>query len=47
MAMSVVLFSRLYMSCALFLLFRYIWIENGMIGFISLCRLLARYKVFF
>ena len=45
--MSVVLFSRLYMSCAPFLLFRYIWIENGMIGFTSLCRMLARFKVFF
>ena len=38
--MSVVLFSRLYMSCAPFLLFRYISIENGMIGS-SLCRMLA------
>ena len=45
--MSVVLFSRLYMSCVPFLLFRYIWIENGMIGFTSLCRMLARFKVFF
>ena len=45
--MSVVLFSRLYMSCAPFLFFRYIWISNGMIGFISLCRMLARVKVFF
>ena len=45
--MSVVLFSRLYMSYAPFLLFRYIWIENGMIGFTSLCRMLARFKVFF
>ena len=45
--MSVVLFSRLYMSCAPFLLFRYIWIENGIIGFTSLCRMLARFKVFF
>ena len=45
--MSVVLFSRLYMSCAPFLFFRYIWIENGMIGFISLCPMLARFKVFF
>ena len=46
--MSVVLFSRLYMSCAPFFLpFGYIWIENGMIGFYSLCRLLARVKVFF
>ena len=46
--MSVVLFSRLYMSCAVFfILFRYIWIENGMIGFTSLCRVLARFKVFF
>ena len=34
--MSVVLFSRLYMSCAPFLLFRYIWIENSMIVFTSL-----------
>ena len=31
LVMSVVLFSRLHMSCAPFLLFRYIWIENGMI----------------
>ena len=45
--MSVVLFSRLYMSCAPFLLFRYIWIQNGMIGFTSLCHMLARFKVFF
>ena len=30
-----------------FLLFRYICIENGMIGFTSLCRMLARFKVFF
>ena len=30
-----------------FLLFRYIWIENVMIGFTSLCRMLARFKVFF
>ena len=46
--MSVVLFSRLYTSCApFFLLFRYIWIENVMIGFTSLCRMLARFKVFF
>ena len=44
--MSVVLFSRLYMSCAPFLLFRYIWIEKGMIGLTSLCRMLARFKVF-
>ena len=42
----VVLFSRLYMSCAPFLLFRYIWIENGMMGFISLCRMLPRFKFF-
>ena len=45
--MSVVLFSRLYMTCAPFLSFRYIWIENGMIGSISLCRMLARFKDFF
>ena len=45
--MSVVLFSRLYMSCAPFLFFRYIWIENGMIWFISLCLMLAIFKVFF
>ena len=45
--MSVVLFSRLYMSCAPFLLFRYICIENGMIEFTSLCRILARFKGFF
>ena len=44
--MCVVLFSRLYMSCALFLFFRYIWIENGMIGFIALCRMLARFEGF-
>ena len=42
---SVVLFSRLYMSNAPF--FRYIWIDNGMIGIISLCCMLARLKVFF
>ena len=48
MLMSVVLFSRLYMSCcAPFSLFKYIWIENGMIEFTSLCRMLARFKVFF
>ena len=42
------------MSCAPFLFFRYIWIENGMIwiengmiGFISLYCMLARFKVFF
>ena len=45
--MFVVLFSRLYMSCAPFLLLSYIWIENGMIGFTSLCSMLARFKVFF
>ena len=47
MEMSVVLFSRLHMSYAHFLPFRYIWIENGMRVFTSLCRMLARYKVFF
>ena len=45
--MSVDLFSRLYMSCAPFFTFRYIWIENGIIGFTSLCHVLARFKVFF
>ena len=45
--MSIVLFSRLYMSCAPFLLFRYIWIENGMIRFTSLCCMFARFKLFF
>ena len=45
--MSAVLLSRLYMSCAPFLFFRYIWIENGMIGFVSLCCMLAGFKVFF
>ena len=44
--MSVVLFSRLYMSCAPFF-FLDIWIENSVIGFTSLCRMLARFKVFF
>ena len=45
--MSVVLFSRLYIPCApFFLFFRYTLIENGMIGFISVCRMLARFKVF-
>ena len=43
--MCVVLFSRLYMSCAPFLLFRYIWIKDGMIGFTSLCLMLARFRV--
>ena len=42
--MSVVLCSRLYMSCAPFFIFRYIWIENGMIGFIAVCRMLARFE---
>ena len=42
--MSVVLFSRLYMSCAPFLLLMYIWIENGMIGFTSLCRMIDRFR---
>ena len=45
--MSVVLFSRLNMSCAPFLLFRYIRIENGIIGLTSLCRMLVRFKVLF
>ena len=45
--MSAVLFSRLYMcNSAPFLLFRYIWIENGLIGFTSLCHNLVRFKVF-
>ena len=35
------------MSCAPFLLLRYIWIESGMIGFTSLCSMLAKSKVFF
>ena len=43
----VVLLSRLYMYCAPFLLFEYIRIENGMIGFTSLCCLLVRFKVLF
>ena len=47
MGMSFVLFSILYMSCAPFLLLRYIWIENGMIWFTYLCCMLARFKVFF
>ena len=47
MEMSVVLFDRLYMSCALFFFkfFRYILIENGMKGFTSLCHIFARFKV--
>ena len=45
--MSVVLFSILFVSCAPFLLFKYIWIENGMIWYTSLCRMLASFKVFF
>ena len=35
------------MTYAPFYFFRYFWIENGMMGFISLCRMLARFKVFF
>ena len=47
MEMPVVLFSRLHLSYPPFLPFRYIWIENCMTVFTSLCRMLARYKVFF
>ena len=44
--MSVVLFSRF--SCrVLRFSFLDIWIENSMIGFTSLCRMFARFKVLF
>ena len=35
------------MSCAPFQFFKYILIENGMMGFISLCDIFARFKVLF